>query len=103
MTATMKKCKVYHAKIPTFGFGPTPEWPKAYNKVVEMKAECREDEVCADYAFHVTNSIDEPWFEKTYAFEWVKEGLLRSTSVGDVVTVNDVPYLCDSVGWTKIN
>jgi len=102
MTAEMKKCKVSQAKFPPFVFVPAPKWPEAYNKVAELMAECREDEVCADYAFHITNNIDAPWFENTCMFEWVRRGMLRSTSVGDVITVNDVPYLCDQTGWSKI-
>lgn len=27
----------------------------------------------------------------------------RSLSVGDVVVVNDQPYACDSLGWTRVS
>ena len=98
-----KLIKVYHAKQPNFGMMAHPEWNNGnYTLVATFKFRLQSTpQECAEMAFGLTNSIDEPWFENT-RFDWIKPGRLRSTSVGDVVTVNGVAYRFANLGIDKI-
>lgn len=88
--------QVGHATKPRFGHGEAPIWPDEYITVAIVDG----DE--PGVAFQKTNHIDGPW--------WGNEGVTlvgspnhRSTSVGDVVVMNDGRVLrCESVGWAEI-
>lgn len=54
-------------------------------------------------AYELTNSIDTSWFKNLDI--WVAEKAqngCRSTSVGDVIEINDAPYMVASCGFTYI-
>ena len=54
-------------------------------------------------AYELTNSIDTSWFKNVDI--WVSEKAqkgCRSTSVGDVIVVNDAPYMVAGCGFTYI-
>lgn len=57
-----------------------------------------------EYAYRMTNSIDERWYESDdidiVVAECAKYGC-RSTSIGDFLKVNDDYYVVDSCGFTK--
>jgi hypothetical protein len=93
----MSKLKVYQAKNPTFGMGGHPEFNEQnFDLVAELTGEHLDD------AFHLTNHIDRDWTER------VREGFIvvkkdsRSTSVGDVVVQDGIPYRCENRGWKEI-
>ena len=53
-----------------------------------------------DKAFMLTNSIDDAWWNNKEVEALHKS---RSTSVGDEIEVNGVRYVCENMGWKKIN
>lgn len=84
---------VYHRKDPDF----KSEWarfPDDYEPVARVKTKK------LDEAFELTNSINCPWWEND-GVSAIKQ--TRSTSVGDVVEVDGVRYLCADIGWEKEN
>ena len=67
----------------------------AYREVCEYFAQ-GEGEQLAEHAFDLTNNPSmQAQRELTY-------GRHRSVSVGDIVEVNGVPYLCESQGWASL-
>lgn len=56
----------------------------------------QEGEDAAEEAFDLTNNPSRQDEREQ------KYGQRRSVSVGDIVTVDSVDYLCASVGWTKL-
>ena len=71
-------------------------WPKDYVHVATVKTGDRE------LAFQFTNSIERAWWENPqviYNFEG--EGC-RSTSVGDVVSIEGKAFLCEGCGWSEL-
>ena len=54
-----------------------------------------------DAAFKATNSIDGSWFKNVPAAEHLKE-VCRSTSVGDIIELNGIPYLVGISGFNQI-
>lgn len=102
---------VHHAARPTFGFGPDPAWPEAYNHVADVDVS-DEDRVLV---YELTNTIDRPWWENeavtanfdSPAFFEVEEhpGVkgTRSTSVGDIIVLSDGSVLrCANFGWVEV-
>lgn len=53
-----------------------------------------------EQAFCLTNHIDQPWQENPGIT--AEPGPHASTSVGDVVVVDDEAYQCAPMGWTKL-
>ena len=51
-------------------------------------------------AYMLTNSIDDAWWNNKEVEALHKS---RSTSVGDEIEVNGVRYVCENMGWKKIN
>ena len=51
----------------------------------------------AEEIFDLTNNPS--MFERRYALGWVNR---RAVSVGDVVAIKGVFFLCDNVGWVEI-
>ena len=90
--------KIWHAKNPTFGMElpgrPTPVFPQDYEMVAEV--ECTN----LGEAYALTNSITEEWTKNP---EVRATGRHRSTSVGDVVEIHNLFYLCCSLGWKEIS
>ena len=79
----------------------TPEWPRHYTKVAEVEVhdEDTPEDAC-EGAFCATNHIDRPWWENANALRIGPP--TRSTSVGDVVVVNDTPYRVAPCGFTRV-
>jgi len=88
--------EVYHAKNPTFGFGPEPKWPDDFTLVAKVACDER------DEAFMLTNNIGQSWDKnlKVTAFG----GQHRSTSIWDAVKnlSTGKVYLCICMGWKEI-
>jgi hypothetical protein len=103
---------VYHAKQPTWGDDEQP-WPSAYKRVATVEVpDAAEDGEACEHAFYVTQHLDGAW-PKVRASAGVTahadhkgtsgpEALHRSTSVGDVVVVDDRAYRCARVGWRRV-
>ena len=51
-------------------------------------------------AYMLTNSIDDAWWNNKEVEALHKS---RSTSVGDEIEVTGVRYVCENMGWKKIN
>lgn len=56
-----------------------------------------------EMAFEKTNNIDCAWWENKEVEKAFKGGVCRSTSVGDVVRIEDKKYMCIPNGWKKID
>jgi len=90
------KFTVYHAIEPTFGFGDTPKFPEAYDKVAVLEADELKD------TFRITNHIEGSWTKNPEVREICKPNP-RSTSVGDVVIGGDgKTFRCEMTGWKEI-
>jgi len=79
-------------------------WPDEYRLVARVDVPDSTDVLPQDQAnlaFQKTNHIEEPW--------WENEGVervgpeTRSTSVGDVVVVGEVGFVCDRCGWLEFS
>jgi len=90
------KYRVYHAINPTFGFGKKPEFPSEYELVATVESAGIED------VFRITNHIDHDWTKNPEVIE-LFHNRPRSTSVGDVVVVDEKAHYCDMVGWKEID
>jgi hypothetical protein len=93
----MSKLKVYQAKNPTFGMGGHPEFNEQnFDLVAELTGDSLDD------AFHLTNHIDRDWTKRIREGFTVVKKESRSTSVGDVVVKDGIPYRCENMGWKEI-
>lgn len=90
MEVTM--AQVWHAKTPTFGLSEQ-NFPTDYELVAEVPSDNLE------VIFERTNTIECPWWENEGVFAIAKKIPCRSTSVGDVVIMNDEKWLCGALGW----
>jgi len=87
--------RVFHAKEPTFGFGPHPRWPEGYRLVAEVDAKGLEE------VFGLTNDLGHGWTLNPGVRGLVPRQ--RSTSVGDVVVGPDGRiWRCEPIGWSEI-
>ena len=101
----MKKAFVFHAKEMDL-LGKAKEFePFKFNLVaiVDLEEEVTGSGVHneLEFAFKVTNHIDSEWMLNATVHP-VVYGLVRSTSVGDVVMIGNESYLCASADWKKI-
>lgn len=99
---------VYHADVPNFDYGFSPEaeasvkkFPVGYTKVATVKADHVED------AYAATNSIHRPWIQNpdvTVVDPNIPvRGGCRSTSVGDIISEEDhVPMVVSFVGFELV-
>jgi len=98
------KVKVYHASHPDFGFtrpgDQPPSWPNEFILVAQIDSPRNNVTEALDDAYYLINSIDKPWWENKSVTVIVAN--TRSTSVGDVIVVDDVPYKSVMVGFEKI-
>lgn len=85
--------QVWHAKTPTFGLSEQ-NFPADYEVVAEVPTDNLE------VIYERTNTIDKPWWENEGVF--AKKIPCRSTSIGDVVTMNSKAYRCEMAGWKEI-
>ena len=56
-----------------------------------------------EVAFEKTNNIDCAWWENKEVTPQFKGTGCRSTSVGDVVIIEEQKYFCEPNGWKKIS
>ena len=86
---------VFHRIKPNFGMGEMGQFPEDFQLVAEVATEDLEE------VYHLTNHIDTDW--TTNAGVTPKQERVRSTSVGDVVVLqNGSRHLCASCGWEAI-
>jgi hypothetical protein len=98
---------VYQSLTPTFGLPETTGLVDAavYDVVARGTVDGMTDEQICERAFRATNSIDDAWYEvaEQFGLSDVKEA--RSTSVGDLVRIEDESgarfYQCAAVGWVR--
>lgn len=104
----MVKVELYHCedfrKTLYYQFDDTieqPRFPEDYTKVaVAEYPRTDSDDQILEKIWESTNTIDHPWFERFSG--QVIGGPHRSTSVGDIVVINDEPHVCVSIGWCKL-
>ena len=96
--------KVYHAKEPNFGMpaiSPNPKFPEGYELVAEIPVpDTMLGTEQLDFIFHMTNSIDEHWSLNRQVKALKYDA--RSTSVGDIVELNGIIWICANVGWIHV-
>jgi hypothetical protein len=98
-----------HAKNPTWGFGPRPEFPSGYTLVAAVDipqdaADVLNDMGLLEMAFRLTNSIDCFWGENAGVTFLLNTEGTRSTSVGDVAVFPDGRvFYCANFGWEPLN
>jgi hypothetical protein len=96
----MTTASVYHAIKPSFGISAIPFNKANYTLValVDVPPDYSEH----NWAYQVTNHIDQPWWENE-GVTLIVEPKQRSTSVGDVVVRSDGKILlCVTCGWEEI-
>ena len=77
---------------------PPPFSAATYRHVATV--ECDDADATWRYvAFERTNTIERPWWQNDGVRSHV--GPCRSTSVGDVVVVRGVSWVCLPVGWER--
>lgn len=56
-----------------------------------------------DLGHKLTNSVDMPWYknEDIEVSDFAREGC-RSTSIGDIITLNDIDYMVDGCGFIAL-
>ena len=55
-----------------------------------------------EYAFKMTNSIEDAWWNNAGVTKMFPDKGCRSTSVGDMILVGNVKFKCESMGWSKV-
>ena len=55
-----------------------------------------------EYAFMLTNSIDDAWYTSDKVNYIGPDKSCRSTSAGDFVLVGKTKYECKPTGWSKV-
>ena len=91
--------EVFHVKNPTFGISASKaEFPQDYVLVAEIKSDDLEE------IFELTNTIEEPWWvSPRVVATFPGSGGCRSTSVGDVVKMDDGKVMrCEGFGWKEL-
>jgi hypothetical protein len=87
--------QIFHDKEPTFGLGEGSKiWPDDFNLVAAVAS----DDL--DEIFGLTNHVNGDWTKNKGVKALVKTA--RSTSVGDIVVVDDAVYICLFVGWMDL-
>lgn len=101
----MKKAFVFHAKKMD-PLGEMEEFePFKFNLVAivdleeEMTGPGIHNEL--EFAYRVTNNIGSQWTLNPFVHPVIYD-LVRSTSVGDVVMIDNESYLCSFADWKKV-
>lgn len=102
------KAKVFHARLDQNGRMYDPRFdgervltPEHYVLVADVALpDDTRVEVARERAFERTNTIDREWWKNDDVVPIVFP--TRSTSVGDVVVVNDRAFRVEGIGWTEI-
>lgn len=77
-------------------------WPQGlYRLVATVQTEYGNTPMNLEHAFRVTNHIDEAWQKNSGVL--AEPGGQRSTSVGDLVRLDDTLYVCCRTGWKPTN
>lgn len=88
--------KIFHAKKPDFGLKKHEFYNLDDYNLVGLTNLTNLDEI-----FKLTNNIDCNWTENKLIES--KKKNIRSTSVGDIILLDDKVYLCEMVGWKELN
>ena len=96
----MCKCRVLHRLNPSFqtflGMGESVK-PTDFTVVLSTPLPRSDDTEILNFLFSKTNTIDKPWTK-----HWDIEGNFRSTSVGDVIQIEETYYQVKPLGFAKI-
>ena len=90
------KAEIWHARNPSFRDDMAIDFPQGFVHVADLEV------ANLDQAFHDSNNISSTWVQNRSVTHIYGSVRLRSTSVGDVVKLGGVPYLCASVGWKNL-
>ena len=96
----MCKCRVLHRLNPSFqSLLGTEESVKLtdFNFALSTSLPRNDDDEILNFLFEKTNNIDAPWGEY-----WGLKSSYRSTSVGDVIQIDEDYYQVKPVGFAKI-
>ena len=97
---------VYHLKdfsqsVQTYLDKPGASFPDAFVKAATIQLLYHEKPADAlNRAYRMTQNDDYPWTSKQSIVSTGESG--RSTSVGDVIMVNDEAFRCMPRGWAKV-
>ena len=106
----MIKILVYHVKnviapggrslLVEIGDGFLPiDFPNNHELVAEVEAHS-EGNRALDEAYKLTQNIEESWTKN--AFVEAKGTRFRSTHIGDVLVIGEIPYVCSPMGWRMV-
>jgi len=75
-----------------------------YNRVafVSIPDNITDVERMLDFVYEKTNSVDVAWFASGSQYVQPLAGKCRSTSVGDIITIEGIKYMVASFGWKKL-
>ena len=94
-----------HSLLSDIGWGECSiDFPKNHVKVADVQVTF-EDLRALDEAYELTQNIEWSWLKNptvTPMPEVKTRGGCRSTHIGDVLLVNDEPYVCLPMGWEKV-
>lgn len=101
---------VYHVKdtralnerslLSEIGDGIVPiNFPENHELVAEVEVHS-EGTRALDEAYKLTQNIDQSWTEN--AFVQSKGKRFRSTHIGDVLVIREIPYVCSPIGWRMV-
>lgn len=77
-------------------------FPDGYVEAARIESVSGEgDEEALERAYRLTQNLDYPWVSAKDDLDPLGTSG-RSTSVGDVISVGDRPYLCSLEGWSRL-
>ena len=93
----MKEMIVYH-KQPFKFLSPS------YEQVAKVYADNNlTTQEKLDLAYVSTNNINDAWWNNDNVKKMTKMRAVRSTSIGDKISIDDEVYVVDLVGFSKVN
>ena len=96
----MCKCRVLHRQNPSFqsllGMEESVKLTD-FSVVLSTSLPRSDDDEILNFLFAKTNNIDSSWAEY-----WGLQGSYRSTSVGDVIQIEETYYQVKPIGFAKI-
>ncbi len=103
------KAKLYHDKNPNLGWGAMPKFPDGFALVAELELSAIDPHDALEELFAATNHIENNWtknpqIKKLYSLPIPHDATRqRSTSVGDVVELEDgTIWFCDKNSWKQL-
>lgn len=108
----MTKILVYHVKdtradnerslLSEIGDGMTPiNFPENHELVAEVETTKIDHEL--DEAYRLTQNIDRPWPQnRGVEIKIPGRNRFRSTHIGDVLVMREIPYVCSPMGWRMV-